>query len=203
MCTENMGTLAQNIANNDNGGLNYIQKSGLGLQTAGVIANAFSSMQEAKAMSEYSIKQTEATLANYTYQTQALKNRYSEELESLAQGKQNTYLENLKAHATALTSAAGNGIEGSSIDSLLIGYERATAINNYLTDKEMRLKGLQVSDDADALRIQAINSLNNQQQYTNKTASTLLTGLGSLVSSYSDSYMKSEYYKGKYNGISK
>lgn len=196
MCVEGMGTLAQSIANNNNGGLNYIQKAGLAAQTAGVLANTWSSVQEAKAMSEYSIKSTEATLANYTYQTRALKNQYNEEIEALAQGQQNTYLENLKAYATALTSAAGNGVEGTSIDDLLTGYERATAIDKYLTDKEMRLKGLQLNDDADVLRINAINSLNNQQQYANKTGSTLLTGLGNLVATYSDSYMKSEYYKG-------
>lgn len=195
MCIDNTNTLAQSIASNNNGGLNYIQKIGIGGQALGTVANVWSSVQSTKAYSNYVEEQTEATLANYDYQTRALKNRYQEEIESLAQGKTNTYLENLKAQATALTSAAGNGVEGSSIDSLLMGYDRATAINNYITDKELRLKGLQLGDDAEALRVQAFNSINNIPKQTNKTASTLLTGLGSLISSYSESYLKSEYYK--------
>ena len=175
--------------------INAFQAAGLGLSAAGVIGNTVSSVQEARAYSKYSQAQTNSTLENYRYQTRALKNRYSEEVEAINQNRQSVYLENLQQRATAITRAASSGVEGNSLDSLFLGYERATAVNNYLTDRELRLKGLQLNDDADALRVNALNSVNSQSQYTNKTASTLLSGMGGLLSQYSESYLKSNYFR--------
>lgn len=178
-----------------NTGLNWTQQLGLGLQTVGTIGNTIASAQTAKSYNKYSELQINSTLDNYNYQIKSLKNKYNEEVEASNQERQSVYLENLQNKATAITSAASSGVEGNSLDSLFLGYERATAVNNYITDRELRLKGLQLNDDADALRVNALSSINKIQIPTNKTASTLLSGIGGVISQYSDSYLKSTYLK--------
>lgn len=178
-----------------NTGVNWTQSLGLGLQSVGVIGDTISTIQTAKAYNKYSELQINSTLDNYNSQLRSLKNRYNEEVESSNQERQAVYIQNLQNKATAITSAASSGVEGNSLDSLFLGYERATAVNNYITDKELRLKGLQLNDDADALRANALSSINKIQLPTNKTASTLISGIGNMVSQYSDSYLKSNYFK--------
>lgn len=177
------------------GGLTAVQWLGLGGQAVGLGTQTWGTVQEAKAFNKYSQIQINNTLENHRYQLKALKNRYAEDVEATNQQRQAVYLQNLQNKATALTSAAGNGVAGSSIDSLFLGYDRATAVDNYLTDRELRLKGLQLEDDADALRANALSSIYSLQTPTNKTASTLLSGIGGMISQYSDSYLKSNYYK--------
>ena len=104
-------------------------------------------------------------------------------------------MQNLQSKATAMTSAAGNGVEGTSLDSLFMGYDRATAINNYMSDRELRLKGLQLDDNVDALRMQAISSLYDITYQPDKTASTLLSGMGDLISTYANNYANTKTTK--------
>lgn len=175
--------------------LNLTQGLGLGLQGLGVITNTFSSVQESKASSKYAQAQISSTMENHREQLRALKTKYNQEVEAVNQERQNVYLQNLQSRATAVTSAAGNGVEGNSLDSLFLGYERATAVNNYLTDRELRYKGMQLEDTADSLRASALSSINGITIPANKTASTLLSGLGTTISKYSDSLLRSNYYK--------
>lgn len=175
-------------------GLNMIQSLVLGLQGTGIVTNAIAANQEAKAYNKYTQAQITSTMENQRYQLRTLKNKYNQETEVINQERQNVYLQNLQSRATAVTSAADNGVEGSSLDSLFLGYERATAVNNYLSDRELRNKGMQLEDDADSLRASALSSINSLQISTNKTASTLLSGLGTTVSKYSESYLRNKYY---------
>ena len=165
--------------------------AGLGLMSSAVsmIGTGISSVQSANAYRSYVNNQTAATMSNYEYQTRALNNQYSQEVEQLAQEKQSTYVQNLQAKATAAASAASSGVEGSSIDSLLTGYDRATAVNNYMIDRQLRMKELQYSDKSDALRMSALSSIYGQTSYTNSAWGSTLSSASSLLSS---GY---EYYK--------
>ena len=164
--------------------------AGIGLVSSltDMVGTSISSAQSAKAYSSYVANQTAATMNNYEYQTRALNNKYSQEAEQLAQEKQQTYIENLQAKATAAASAAGSGVEGSSIDSLLTGYDRATAINNYMIDRQLRMKQLQYSDQSDALRISALSSIYGQTSYANTSLGSTLTSASSLLKSGYDYY---------------
>lgn len=170
---------------------------GLGIQGAGVIGNYMAARQEKSAYSRYYSLQSQATLDNYIQQQRAIKNRYIEEEQATTAHKQEIYIENLQAKATAQASAATSGIEGISIENLFRGYDRATALSNYTAAKNLQMKGLQYNDELDSLRVQAINSINLQTQYTGASPmSTLLGGLGGLLSTYS------REYKGKNNWFS-
>lgn len=160
--------------------------AGAAMQAGSAIADFIGSIQQANAYERYQKEQINATLENNRYQLRALKNRYSEEVEALNQQQQQVYLQNLQARARAVTSAAGNGVEGGSLDALFLGYERATAVSKYMTDRELRLKGLQLQDNADALRVQASNAINSLAMNTDSAASTLLSGIGTVLTSYSE-----------------
>lgn len=169
---------------------------GLGLQGLGVINSYTAAKKEQAAYAEYKTLSTQATLDNFIQQTRAINNRYIEETEATAAQKQEIYLQNLQAKATAEASAATSGIEGISIDNLFRGYDRATAVSNYTAAKNLHWKGLQYNDELDSLRVQAINSINLQQQYTGASpTSTLLSGIGGLFTSYA------REYKGKNNSF--
>ena len=167
----------------------------LGMKAGSAIASTISAYQSAKAFKKFQKAQIASILDNNKYQLRALKNRYNEETEAINQERQAVYLQNLQAKATAMTSAAGNGVEGTSLDSLFMGYDRATAINNYMSDKELRLKGLQLDDNVDALRMQAISSLYDITYQPDKTASTLLSGMGDLISTYANNYANTKTTK--------
>lgn len=154
---------------------------GLGMQFGGMIGNIIGSVQEAKAYSNYSIASTNAAIANYTQQANAVNTRYMQEVEAAHQEQKQIYLQNLKAKSTAQASAASRGVEGTSIDALFAGYERETAISNYLTERDLRNMGLQYDDQLEGLRTGAINSINLQTKYSNRTGSTILSGLGGLL----------------------
>ncbi|MCD7779670.1 MAG: hypothetical protein LUH05_03235 [Candidatus Gastranaerophilales bacterium] len=152
-------------------------------QALGTAASAYGSMQSAKSYRTYVQNQVNSTLDNYRYQSRALNNAYSEEMEQANQENHQAYLANLQSKAAAQASAASSGVEGSSLDSLFAGYDRASAISNYLTERNLRNKGLQYNDNLDSLRTSALSSLYGLSGYTNTTASTLLSGVGSLLSS--------------------
>lgn len=166
--------------------------AGLGMQAGASLGDFLGSIYQAKANKRYQVKQINSTLENNRYQLRALKNKYNEEVEATNQQQQQVYLQNLQARARAITSAAGSGVQGNSLDSLFLGYERATAVSKYMTDRELRLKGLQLQDDADALRIQAVNAIHGLTPNVNTSASTLLSGMGNILTSYSQMNTKEE-----------
>lgn len=167
--------------------------AGLATQALGTASSVYGSVQSAKAYTNYVQNQTEATLDNYRYQSKALNNAYSEETEQANQQNHQAYLSNLQSKAAAQASAASSGVEGSSLDSLFAGYDRASAISNYLTERNLRNKGLQYNDNLDSLRTSALSSLYGLSGYTNTMASTLLSGVGSLLSSPTTASVVSQF----------
>lgn len=176
-----------------------ISSIGLGLQGAGAIGGFIADRRTASAYKEYQTLQTQAALTNYIQQTQAINTRYSQEQEASGLKAQQIYLENLKAQATAETSAASSGVEGSSIESLFRGYDRATAISNYVSARNLQWQGIQYNEELESLRTQALSTINMEQKYASAGASTLLSGIGGIMTNYSNLDLRRQqynYYKG-------
>lgn len=173
---------------------------GLGLQGAGVIGNYISDKQTAAAYSEYQALQTQSTINNYIQQTKAINTRYAQEQEASGLEIQQLYIKNMQAKATAQASAASSGVTGSTIENLFRGYDRASAISNYVAARNLHFKGLQYNEELESLRATALSSINTQQQYYSTGASTLLSGLGGIMTSYSnleERKLRIKYFGGK------
>jgi hypothetical protein len=162
-----------------------IAMTGLGIQVGSSLLGALGTKQEAKAYADYQRKSAQAALDNYIYQSRALNNRYSEEEQASALEQQEIAIKNMKAKATAEASAASMGVQGGSLDNLFDEYERATAVSNYVAAKNLHWKGLQKADDLESMRIQALNSINLQQQYNGGSfGASLLAGIGQALTGY-------------------
>ena len=171
---------------------------GLGLQGLGLAGSVYSSMQQEKAYNNYQSLQAQAALNNYIQQSKQINLRYAQEQEANAEEKEQIRIENMKAKATAQASAATSGVEGLTIDNLFAGYDRATAVSNYTHAKNLQMLGLEYSNQLDAYRIQAINSINTMQQYTGASPmSTLLSGVGGMMSSYAGYKLQRDKIEGK------
>lgn len=160
------------------------------LSFASSAIGGFSAKKEKKAYAEYQEKTREAALAQYRYQTRAINNRLAEEEEASDLQLEQNMIQNMQAKATAQASAAGNGITGTTIDNLFKDYDRAAAATQYVASRNLYLKGLQAADEKEAAYIQAMNTINTQQQYTggSSTGLSLLSGIGSALSTYVQNY---------------
>lgn len=169
---------------------------GLGIGALGTVSNAIAANQQSKAYTQYQTLQTQSALNNYIQQSKQLNQRYVQEQEANAEEKQQIQLENMKAKATAQASAATSGIEGLSIDNLFAGYDRATAVSNYTHARNLQMLGLEYNNQLDTYRNQALSTIYSIQPYSGASAgSTLLSGVGGLMSSYSNNTLKQEKTK--------
>lgn len=166
---------------------------GLGIQGAGVLNNYLSDKSASKAYTQYQQLSTQSSVDNFRQQNRQINNRYSQEQEAMALELQQMQLQNMQAKATAQASAASGGAYGNTIEGLFRGYDRAAALNNYVSEKNLRMKGLQYSDELDSLRAQAISAINLQQPYTSQGASILLGGLGNIMTSYAQNDYRQRY----------
>lgn len=161
------------------------------LQLASSVMEGFSSNKQKKAYAEYQEKTRQAAMEQYRYQTRAINNRLAEEEEASDLQLEQTIIQNMQAKATAQASAAGSGITGSTIDNLFKDYDRANAASNYVAARNLHLRGLQAVDEKEAAYIQAMNTINLQQQYTGGSSMglSLLSGIGTAMSTYSSGKM--------------
>lgn len=171
------------------------------LQLTSSVVEGFSNEKQKKAYKEYQEKTRQAAMQQYRYQTRAINNRLAEEEEASDLQLEQTMIKNLQAQATAKASAAGSGVTGSTIENLFHDYDRANAASNYVASRNLHLKGLQAADEKEAAYIQAMNTINLQQEYTGGTMFTsLLSGVGKSMSTYASSqadYAKLDYYRNK------
>jgi hypothetical protein len=171
------------------------------LQLASSVMEGFSNKKQKKAYAEYQEKTRQAAMQQYRYQTRAINNRLAEEEEASDLQLEQTMIKNLQAKATASASAAGSGITGSTIDNLFKDYDRASAMNNYIASRNLHLKGLQAADEKEAAYIQAMNTINLQQQYTGGTfGMSLLSGIGNAAATYVQNYHSTTSYTNSNNG---
>ena len=170
------------------------------LQLASSVVEGFSNKKQEKAYKEYQEKTRQAAMQQYRYQTRAINNRLAEEEEASDLQLEQTMIKNLQAKATASASAAGSGVTGSTIENLFKDYDRANAASNYVASRNLHLKGLQAADEKEAAYIQAMNTINLQQQYTGGTMGlSLLGGIGTAMSTYSSGKVTQyqlQYYGG-------
>jgi hypothetical protein len=171
------------------------------LQLASSMMEGFSSDKQKKAYAEYQEKTRQAAMEQYRYQTRAINNRLAEEAEATALQQEQNMIQNMQAKATAQASAAGSGITGSTIDNLFKDYDRAAAASNYVASRSLYLRGLQAVDEKEAAYIQAMNTINLQQQYTGGSSMgiSLLSGIGTAMSTYSSGKM-SQYQMQYFGG---
>lgn len=181
-----------------------ISAVGLGIGAIGTLMNAKAASQQQAAYSQYQSLTAQSALNNYIQQSKQINLRYAQEQEANAEERQQIQLENMKAKATAQASAASSGIEGLTIDNLFAGYDRATAVSNYTHAKNLKMLGLEYNNQLDTYRIQALSSIYSMQPYSGASpASTLLSGVGGLMSTYAQNKRQQsamEYYnsgKGK------
>ena len=166
--------------------MGWIAAAGLGLQALGAIGSIASDRQAANDNAQYRALQTQSTLTNYIQQLNAVHTRVNQEQQATVLQKQQLAIENMKARATAHASAASNGVEGSTLDNLFQGYDRATAVNNYIASKNLHFKELQSYQEMMGYRASALSSIYNQTTYTSNGVGSVLSGFGGLLSSYSD-----------------
>lgn len=171
------------------------------LQLASSAMEGFSSDKQKKAYAEYQEKTRQAAMEQYRYQTRAINNRLAEEEEASDLQLEQNMIQNLQAKATAQASAASSGITGSTIDNLFKEYDRANALSNYVASRNLHLKGLQAADEKDAAYIQAMNTINLQQQYTGSSMGlSLLSGIGSAASTYTNNLYTVKSYTNSNRG---
>ena len=168
---------------------------GLGLQGLSTLGGAYSASKQEKSYAQYQQLQSQAALNNYIQQSKQLNTRYSQEQEADAEERQQIQIENMKAKATAQASAASSGIEGITIDNLFAGYDRATAVSNYTHSRNLQMLGLEYNNQLDAYRTQALSQIYSMSAYTgNKASTTLLSGIGGMMSGYADMKWKQDFY---------
>lgn len=171
---------------------------GLGLQGVSTIFSAFGARQQEKAYANAQIASINSALSNFRTNVNLNNTRFSQEQESAQEQGQAIYLENLKQKATAQASAAGSGVAGTSIDNLFRGYDRTTALSNFISERNLRNMGLQYDENYEGLRTNALNSIYGIPQYTGASAgSTLLSGFGNILTSTASNDLWSKLTGGK------
>ena len=175
--------------------MGWIAAAGLGLQALGAIGSIASDRQAANDNAQYRALQTQSTLTNYIQQLNAVHTRVNQEQQATVLQKQQLAIENMKARATAQASAAASGVTGSTLDNLFQGYDRATAVNNYIASKNLHFKELQSYQEMMSYRASALSSIYNQTSYTSNGVGSVLSGFGGLLSSYSDMKWRQSFNK--------
>lgn len=169
---------------------------GLGIGAIGSVANTIAASKQQQAYTGYQKVQTQAALNNYIQQAKQLNTRYAQEQEANAEERQQIQIENMKAKAIAQASAASSGIEGITIDNLFAGYDRATAVSNYTHARNLEMLGLEYNNQLDTYRNNALNTIYSMQPYSGaSTGSTLLSGIGGLMTTYSNNKQQQEQMK--------
>ena len=125
--------------------------------------------------------------------------QYQQEIEASSLESQQAWLENEQAQATAEASALENGLGGNSLASLMRGYERANAVNDYIAAKNLEMKGMQVKQNIKSLEAKAQSAINLGVPYSASSMNgfsmtgSVLGGIGSALSIYSDAQWKASF----------
>ena len=171
----------------------------IGMQLYQGLSSNNSAKSLAKLSAENTKLQVNNVIRNFSQQANTNNARYAQEQEAMYQEAQQIYLQNLQSQATAQTSSTGAGVVGTTIDNLFRGYDRASAISNFLSERNLRNLGLQYDDNYEALRVNAINSIYGTQPYLGETSSSImLKSLGGIMQTGA-SYLN----KGGKNALSK
>ena len=164
-----------------------VQTIGLGIQGAYSMNKTITAMLEDKQYNDYQEYKNQAVWDDYIRESRALNNSYSQEQLSNAVQRQQSYLQNIQQRATAQAHGSSAGLTGYSIDNLYRGYDRAAAYNNYLSQRNLQMKGLQYNDRLlNNLQYPTLNSLYGNKygyRYQNNTLKAASEMVPSFVNS--------------------
>ena len=127
--------------------------------------------------------------------------QYQQQAEASSLESQMAWIENEQAQATAEASALENGLGGNSLSSLMQGYERASAINDYTSAKNLEMKGMQTQQEIKSLKAKAQSAINLGVPYNLSGGTgfsmtgTTLAGIGTALSNVADADWKATFKK--------
>lgn len=166
----------------------------------GSILEHKSKKKAAKKQQEYYewYKNENAKSINYELQNnlKQVQNRYFEEITQSAIENRKIAVSNMQSQATAELSALENGlsIQDTSVETLMRGYEREQALNDYYTAKTAQLKGYQLGQDMESLRAKAQSAINLAIPYDSSkivqpnVGATIIGALGNSMSIIGNAY---------------
>ncbi len=176
----------------------WVSAGGATLTLLGNIGNYVGERKTEKSYKTYQTRQRKAAEENYRQQVRSLHNRYNEEKEATAVDIQTNMIKNMQAKATAQASAASSGVRGSTIENMFNDYDKAHAVSTYTAKRNLHLKGLQTEENMYSARVEALNVINNLQQYQGSSWGSLFSLLGNAFNTYS-SYKMQEKQSNFYN----
>ena len=187
----------------------WLSAASIALQLGSTIFSGIGSYSASKKQEDYYNwykKENEKAVKEDLRNNIALTNlQYQQEIEASSLESQQAWLENEQAQATAEASALENGLGGNSLASLMQGYERANAVNDYVAAKNLEMKGMQVKQNIKSLEAKAQSAINLGVPYSASSmnnfsmSGSVLGGIGSALSIYSDAQWKASFNKNKNN----
>jgi hypothetical protein len=172
----------------------------IGSSVLGFTSQAKQAKKQQAAQDDYMRQLTQQSWANFATQSNSLELQQDQQIEAQNMQNQQSAIKNLESKSTAEASALENGVSGNSIDSLLRGYDRSIAINDYISGKNIQMLGYQTDQSIKSLRVQAQNTINNGQNSlpainTPSVGAALLQGLSSAVTGAAQGYEIGKTFK--------
>lgn len=171
----------------------------------GTVLGGIGSAKAAKKQKEYYNwykKENEKNVKEDLRNNIALLNlQYQQQAEASSLESQMAWIESEQAQATAEASALENGLGGNSLHSLMQGYERASAINDYTSAKNLEMKGMQTKQEIKSLKAKAQSAINLGVPYNLSGGTgfsmtgTTLAGIGAALSNVADADWKATFKK--------
>jgi len=166
----------------------------VGGQALSFTASAKKARQQEEAYKKYKRENTKAVTEDLYNQIALAKLRYGQQEQAQAFQDQQLYLQILEAERTAENSASESGVSGNSIDSLLRGYERTSAINDFVSARNLKMQGYQLSQELKAMKAKAQSAINLGQPFDYSSivkpqvGAYLLSGINSGIEGFSAGY---------------
>ena len=111
-------------------------------------------------LDDYRAKATQSAWDEYANNANLTELNRIQQEESINFDTQQAALDNQQKAATTEASALENGVSGNSLDSLLRGYKRTTAINDYISVRNNDMLRSQVGEQMKELRAKAMSTSN-------------------------------------------
>lgn len=159
---------------------------GLGLFRGNELSKQNEKLLKEQMQIEYQTRRNKAILDNLIQNSKELNNSYAMDYEENAAKRQEDYINNLQAKSTAQALMASKGLVGNSVENLYRGYDRALAVNNYLSARNLQTRGLYYNDKLNSLRKSAIDSIGPYYPAQYNFASTLLGSANRIFNDYEE-----------------
>lgn len=168
--------------------------TGIGSQVLSFTAQAKQAKKQQQFYDDYRKKYIKSVWEDYSNNVDLLELSQDQKEDAIGFENQQSALSNMQAKATAEASALESGVSGNSIDSLLRGYDRTMAINDFVSAENIRMMGLQTNQEIKALRAKAISAINTGHPFDPNSivkpsiGANLLTGLNNAATGLQQGY---------------